>query len=92
MMLTISWQMTLVAVLILPVSFGLIGLVIGQVAAILQEQQVSLGHLNGHVEEMFSGHMVMQAFGGERAIGRQVPRHQRRSCTRPPGNRSSSPG
>src|SRR6478735_2015847 len=67
MMLTISWQMTLVAVLILPVSFGLIRLVIGKSQKYFKDQQATLGNLNGHVEEMFSGHMVMRVFGGEKA-------------------------
>jgi ATP-binding cassette, subfamily B, multidrug efflux pump len=67
MMLTISWQMTLVAVLILPISFGLIRLVIGKSQKYFKDQQKTLGNLNGHVEEMFSGHMVMRVFGGEKA-------------------------
>ena len=67
MMLTISWQMTLVALLMLPVSFGLIRVIVRQSQEYFKQQQVSLGNLNGHVEEMFSGHMVMRVFGGEQA-------------------------
>jgi ATP-binding cassette subfamily B multidrug efflux pump len=65
MMLTISWQMTLVAVVILPVSFGLIGLVVRKSQNYFITQQKTLGQINGHVEEMFSGHTVMKAFNGE---------------------------
>ena len=65
MMLTISWQMTLVALLIVPLSMGIIGLVISQSQKYFKRQQDFLGHVNGHVEEMFGGHVVMKAFNGE---------------------------
>ncbi|MDB5204326.1 MAG: transporter, permease/ATP-binding protein [Candidatus Taylorbacteria bacterium] len=65
MMLTISWQMTLLAIIVLPISFGLIGLVVGRSQKYFMTQQESLGKINGHVEEMFSGHTVMKAFNGE---------------------------
>jgi ATP-binding cassette subfamily B protein len=65
MMLTISWQMTLVALLVLPVSFSFISVIIKKSQVYFVQQQVSLGKLNGHVEEMFSGHTVMKAFNGE---------------------------
>jgi ATP-binding cassette, subfamily B, multidrug efflux pump len=65
MMLTISWQMTLVALLIVPLSMGIIGLVVGQSQKYFKQQQDYLGHVNGHVEEMFGGHLVMKAFNGE---------------------------
>ena len=65
MMLTISWQMTLVALLIVPVSMGVIALVISQSQKYFKQQQDFLGHVNGHVEEMYGGHVVMKAFNGE---------------------------
>jgi ATP-binding cassette subfamily B multidrug efflux pump len=65
MMLTISWQMTLVALLIVPLSMGVIALVVGQSQKYFTQQQAYLGHVNGHVEEMFGGHRVMKAFNGE---------------------------
>jgi ATP-binding cassette subfamily B multidrug efflux pump len=65
MMLTISWQMTLVALLIVPLSMAVIGLVIGQSQKYFKQQQDYLGHVNGHVEEMYGGHVVMKAFNGE---------------------------
>ncbi len=65
MMLTISPWMTLIALVTLPVSF----LVTAQVAKHSQQhfkdQQKSLGELNGHVEEMFTGHKIVKAFGHE---------------------------
>jgi len=65
MMFTISWQMTLVALAILPFSFGIIGLIIGKSQVFFKRQQDYLGHINGHVEEMYGGHVVMKAFNGE---------------------------
>ncbi len=65
MMLTISWQMTLVALLIVPLSMVVIALVIGQSQKYFKQQQDYLGHVNGHVEEMYGGHVVMKAFNGE---------------------------
>ncbi len=65
MMFTISWLMTLVAVAILPLSFGIIGLIVGKSQVFFKRQQDYLGHINGHVEEMYGGHVVMKAFNGE---------------------------
>ena len=65
MMFTISWQMTLVAIAILPLSLGIIGLIIGKSQVFFKRQQDFLGHINGHVEEMYGGHVVMKAFNGE---------------------------
>ncbi len=65
MMLTISWQMTLVAVLIVPLSMGVIGLIIKQSQKYFKQQQDYLGHINGHIEEMYGSHVVMKAFNGE---------------------------
>jgi ATP-binding cassette subfamily B multidrug efflux pump len=65
MMLTISWVMTLVALVIIPLSFGIIALVISKSQKFFKEQQDYLGHVNGHVEEMYSGHNVVKAFNGE---------------------------
>lgn len=65
MMLTISWLMTLVALLIVPISSGVIALVIGRSQKYFKQQQDYLGHVNGHVEEMYSAHIVMKAFNGE---------------------------
>ena len=71
MMLTISWLMTLVALLIVPLSMGIIILVIRLSQKYFKQQQDYLGHVNGHVEEMFGGHLVMKAFNGEaRSVAR----------------------
>ncbi len=65
MMFSISFIMTLVALVILPISAVLISLVVKQSQKYFKQQQDYLGHVNGHIEEMFGGHVVMKAFNGE---------------------------
>ena len=65
MMLTINWIMTLVALGMLPLTLLLIGVIIGRSQKYFKQQQDYLGHVNGHVEEMYGGHVVVKAFSGE---------------------------
>lgn len=65
MMFSINWMMTLVALIIIPLSMAVVGLIIGQSQKYFKQQQDYLGHVNGHVEEMYGGHIVMKAFNGE---------------------------
>ncbi|PGM62056.1 multidrug ABC transporter ATP-binding protein [Bacillus cereus] len=65
MMLSISWQMTLVALLILPVSMILIMGVVKRSQKYFKSQQEYLGHVNGQVEEIYSGHNIVKAFNKE---------------------------
>jgi len=65
MMLTISRIMTLVALLIIPLSLIIILAVVKKSQKYFKQQQDYLGHVNGHVEEMYGGHNVMRAFNGE---------------------------
>ncbi len=65
MMFSINWQMTLVALLMVPVSLVFVGLVISRSQRYFKQQQDYLGHVNGHVEEMYGGHIVVKAFNGE---------------------------
>ncbi|HCS38698.1 MAG TPA: multidrug ABC transporter ATP-binding protein [Anaerolineaceae bacterium] len=65
MMFSISWVMTLVALVILPLSALFISIVVKQSQKYFKQQQDYLGHVNGHIEEMFGGHVVMKAFNGE---------------------------
>ena len=67
MMISISWAMTLVALLILPLSTGVVMLIVKQSQIHFKRQQEVLGDLNGHVEEMYGGHLVMKVFNGEAA-------------------------
>ncbi len=66
MMLTISWQMTVVALCIIPVSMLLILSIVKRSQKYFKQQQDFLGNVNGHVEEMYGGHLVMKAFNGEK--------------------------
>ena len=66
MMFTISWQMTLVALCILPISFLLIRVLVKRSQKHFAAQQEYLGHINGHVEEMYAGHIIMKAFNREK--------------------------
>lgn len=66
MMLTISWQLTLTSFIILPLSMVLIMSIVKRSQKYFKEQQDYLGHVNGHVEEMYGGHVVMKAFNGEK--------------------------
>ncbi len=65
MMFTISWEMTLVSMLVIPVSMGIIALIAKKSQKHFMAQQEYLGHVNGHVEEMYSSHTVVKAFNGE---------------------------
>ncbi len=66
MMLSISPLMTLIALVILPISMGLIGLVTKKSQKFFRDQQEYLGHINGQVEEVYGGHLVIKAFNRER--------------------------
>ncbi|MDU3523514.1 MULTISPECIES: ABC transporter ATP-binding protein [Clostridium] len=67
MMLSISVTMTIAAIVIIPISGILIALVVKKSQKYFKEQQTFLGHVNGHVEEVYSGHNIMKAFNGEDA-------------------------
>lgn len=66
MMLTISWQMTLMALIIVPLSGMVAGLIVKKSQKFFKAQQTTLGNVNGHIEEMYGGHMIMKAFNGEK--------------------------
>lgn len=67
MMFTISWQLTLIALAILPVTFGILGLVMSRSQKYYMGQQKALGDADGHIEEMYGAHQIVQAFNGEAA-------------------------
>ena len=67
MMLSISVTMTIASIVIIPISGILIALVVKKSQKYFKEQQTFLGHVNGHVEEVYSGHNIMKAFNGEDA-------------------------
>lgn len=67
MMISISWKMTLIAIVVLPVSIFVIRPILGKSQKYFTSQQKHLGELNGHIEEMYAGHNIVKAFGREKA-------------------------
>lgn len=67
MMFLISWKLTLVALCILPLSFVSVMFIVKASQKYFRQQQDYLGHVNGHVEEMYGSHVVVKAFSGEDA-------------------------
>ena len=65
MMLSISPLMTVIAILILPLSMGLIGMIVKRSQRYFKEQQEYLGYVNGQVEEVYGGHNIVKAFNKE---------------------------
>lgn len=65
MMFSISWLMTLVALVIIPVSMMLVMFIVKKSQKYFKEQQAFLGNVNGHIEEMYSAHIIVKAFNGE---------------------------
>lgn len=66
MMFSISWLLTVVSLVLLPLSFTIISVIIKKSQHYFKEQQDSLGDLNGHIEEMYGGHTVMRVFNGQK--------------------------
>ncbi len=71
MMLSISPLMTLIALVILPISVALISFVIKHSQKYFRQQQEYLGHINGQVEEVYGGHLVIQAYNKQEEIIRE---------------------
>ena len=66
MMFSISWEMTIVSLLILPISAIILKKVIGKSQKYFIKQQEYLGHVNGQVEEVYGGHNIVKVFGREK--------------------------
>ena len=71
MMIRISWLMTLAALFVIPVSLILVITVVKKSQKYFRSQQEYLGYINGHIEEMYGGHIVVKAFNGEEASLKQ---------------------
>lgn len=74
MMLSISPLMTLVTLLILPLSVGLISVIVKHSQKYFKSQQEYLGHVNGQVEEVYGGHNIVKAFNKEEDVIREFDR------------------
>lgn len=68
MMLSISPLMTLIALLILPLSVGFISVIVKHSQRYFKDQQEYLGHVNGQVEEVYGGHNIVKAFNKEEDV------------------------
>jgi ATP-binding cassette subfamily B multidrug efflux pump len=66
MMLTISWILSIVIVLTLPLSIAIVARIAKRSQKFFMQQQMALGALNGHVAEMYGGHPIITAFGHEK--------------------------
>ena len=65
MMFSISWQMTLISLVILPIAGILVKIIVGKSQKYFSRQQEYLGHVNGQVEEIYGGLTVVKAFNAE---------------------------
>jgi len=63
MMLTISWILTAVTIVGLPISLFVVARIAKRSQGFFMKQQTALGALNGHVAEMYGGHTIVTAFG-----------------------------
>ncbi|MBC5788111.1 ABC transporter ATP-binding protein [Clostridium facile] len=68
MMFSISWLMTVVALLILPISMGCISIIVKHSQKYFRSQQEYLGHVNGQVEEVYGGQNIVKAFNNEKGV------------------------
>jgi len=66
MMLTINIMMTLIVLGMIPITVFFVALIVGKSQKYFKSQQEYLGHVNGHVEEMYGAHIVVKAFNGEK--------------------------
>ncbi|MDR0273079.1 MAG: ABC transporter ATP-binding protein/permease [Clostridiales bacterium] len=78
MMLTISPLLTLVAMMILPISAVCMTVIVKKSQKYFKAQQKNLGALNGHIEEMFTNHAIVKSFNGERASIEAFDEHNKK--------------
>ena len=68
MMFSISWQMTITSLIILPIAAFLVKAIVSKSQKYFKAQQDYLGHVNGQVEEIYGGHTVVKAFNSEDVV------------------------
>ena len=71
MMFSISWQMTLISLVILPIAAFVVKKIVGKSQKYFNRQQDYLGHVNGQVEEIYGGLTVVKAFNAEEKVSKQ---------------------
>ncbi len=80
MMLRINLVMTLMALVVLPLSMGVIRIVVSKSQGHFKNQQKYLGYVNGHVEEMYTGHDIVKAFNREDESQRIFDSYNNKLC------------
>ena len=71
MMFSISWQMTLISLVILPIAAFIVKKIVGKSQKYFNRQQDYLGHVNGQVEEIYGGLTVVKAFNAEGKVSKE---------------------
>ena len=71
MMISISWQMTLISLIILPIAGLFVKNIVGKSQKYFQKQQEYLGHVNGQVEEVYGGLNIVKAFNAEDKVTKE---------------------
>lgn len=75
MMFSISWLMTLVSLLILPISMGCISVIVKHSQKYFRAQQEYLGHVNGQVEEVYGGQNIVKVFNNEQQVNEKFNKY-----------------
>jgi ATP-binding cassette subfamily B protein len=75
MMLTISWKLTLIALVVLPVSMFIIQFIVKKSQKYFKTAQDEIGNLNGHIEESLSGQTTLSVFSGEKQAALNFEKH-----------------
>ena len=71
MMFSISWQMTIISLIILPVAGIIVKFIVGKSQRYFQRQQDYLGHVNGQVEEIYGGLNIVKVFNAEEKVTKE---------------------
>ena len=71
MMLSISWQMTLISLVILPIAGVLVKIIVSKSQKYFKDQQDYLGHVNGQVEEIYGGLNIVKVFNAEGKVDKE---------------------
>ena len=71
MMLSISWQMTLISLIILPIAGVLVKIIVSKSQKYFKDQQDYLGHVNGQVEEIYGGLNIVKVFNAEGKVDKE---------------------
>ena len=71
MMFSISFQMTLISLIILPIAAVLVKIIVGKSQKYFKKQQEYLGHVNGQVEEVYGGLNIVKVFNGEEKVTKE---------------------